>query len=177
MERLVILIFKLLLQLTWVLLKLALRVVLFAWSGDWHKLDKIAAQVREALEQAKQGDKPASPRASPRSPRAPRTRAPRKPGEPWPFEFSPELTELEPEGELEGGEHDFEGGEIHGGEWTDGEAVIQPTKSFRPVPRKRPPPPPKVVSLRQAVRDPRAMRDAMVLTAALGRRGRPARRF
>jgi hypothetical protein len=179
-ERLVILVFKLLLQLAWVLLKFVLRLVLFAWSGDWHKLDKIAAEVREALEQAKQGSPPAapSPRARSKSARAPRTSTPGKAGGPWPFEFSPELTELEPAGELEGGEHDAAAGEMHGGEWVGGESVIQPTKSFRPVTRRGPAmPPPPPVSLARAVRDPRALRDAMVLTAALGPRGRSARRF
>jgi hypothetical protein len=156
MERLVILVIKLLLKLTWILFRFALRLVLFAWTGDWRKLDKVEAELRDVLTKAKQATPVKRQHKSPRAKR-PSEQAPQE-GR-WPFEFAPELTELEPESEARGGE-----------------AVIQPSKSKRSPSKRRPPPPPEL-PLRLAIRDPRMVRDAMVLTAVLGPRVRRDRRF
>jgi hypothetical protein len=80
--------------------------------------------------------------------------------EPWPFEFAPELSEREPDDELRGGE-----------------TVIQPTFAPRSAARKRRQAPSRDLPLALALRDPRVVRDAMVLTALLGRPARPGRRF
>ncbi len=167
MERLVVLVLKLLLQLAWVLLRLVLRVVLFLWTKDWHKLDKVEAQVREAIESARAEQAPKSPQAMAKSPRAPRTKPPRATPDrgPWPFEFAPEITDDEPQSELQGGEALMPSG---------ARTVIQPTKR---APRRKAPAPRKELPLALAVHDPRTIRDAMVLTAVLGRRDRRDRRF
>lgn len=176
MEKLVILLIKLALQLAWVVLRFAVRVVLFAWSGDWHKLDKLEAQLREALAEARKETKPVrparpprapkSPGANPRSVRAQRSRPRASTAAPWPFDFPSELTELEPEQELQGGETTL---------------AREPARVARAVPSKRVPaerpaaraPLPMALALRQ----PRMVHDAMVLTALLGPRGRRDRRF
>ncbi|HEX5659625.1 MAG TPA: hypothetical protein VFX59_20655 [Polyangiales bacterium] len=160
MERLVIALLKLVLKLAWMLFRLALRLVLFAWTGDWRKLDKVEAELRELITKAKQ---PQTVQRQHRSPRArPQAKqAPPRDDEAWPFEFAPELTELEPTGELVGGE-----------------AMTRPMPPpVQPGLPRRPPPPPRELPLALALRQPRVMRDAMVLTAALGPRGRRDRRF
>jgi hypothetical protein len=143
------------------LLKLLLRLVLFAWSGDWHKLDKLQAQWREFLEQARKGEVSGQKQAPKRVrvPRAPRKPAPRREGGPpppqpevaWPFEFAPEAIEEEPGEELVGGE------------------LAARTQLVPTVPRaaRRAG---KELPLALALREPRMQRDAMVLAAALGRR-------
>lgn len=164
MERLVLALLKLVLKLTWILFKFALRVVLFAWSGDWKKLDKIEAELREVLAKAKNPQPVQRQHRSPKA-KAPSKRAPATGQGPWPFEFAPELTE------------DEGPGEIGGSEITGGESVSQPTKARPRARRRLPPPPPKELPLALALRQPSTVRDAMVLTAVLGPRGRRDRRF
>jgi hypothetical protein len=157
MERLVIAILKLLLKLAWILFRFGLRLVLFAWSGDWRKLDKLEAELRDALAKAKQGT-PVKRQHKSTWAKRPAKRAQEE--GPWPFEFAPELTALEPDSELQGGEA----------------SVGQPIK-LRRLPGKRRPPPTPELPLALALRDPKLIRDAMVLTAVLGPRTRRARRF
>ncbi|HEY6876495.1 MAG TPA: hypothetical protein VI299_00700 [Polyangiales bacterium] len=157
MEQLVIYLLKLLFQLAFVLLKFAVRVVLFAWTGDWHKLDKVLQRARELLKQAREEEAQAAAPAT----RPKRVRKPRKarPEGPWPFEFNPELTSPEPDQELVGGE-----------------ALTQAGGVRRPPPPSGRPPP-RVQPLAQAIRQPGMLRDAMVLTALLGPRTRRGRHF
>lgn len=143
-------------------LKLLLRLVLFAWSGDWHKLDKLQAQWREFLEQARKGDVPGQKQAPRRVrvPRPPKRRAPwleagAPPSQPevaWPFEFDPEVLEEEPHEELAGGELVGQGPQL---------VPTVPRVARRAS---------KELPLALALREPRMQRDAMVLAAALGRR-------
>jgi hypothetical protein len=144
------------------LLKLVARLVLFAWSGDWHKLDKLIARWREIVAELRREPAPPQPEKSgrKRAPRPPRRRATRPaPDTAWPFEYPDELTRSEPLEELRGGESVIESA-LPGSR----RAAAAPRRAEA---RARPP---AQLPLALAIRDPRVLRDAMVLTAALGPR-------
>jgi len=172
-------------QLLFLLLKGLLKLVLYAVTGKWVDLDKLKEQL---LEQAKQRSpeapgrrarparpvfqrKAGGPTSRPIRPSARTAQQGDEPEQPaWPFAFEDELRELESDDELLELESDAE--EQGGEQPVQHHAQHHPTFKRRPMPGlAKPGVTAKPRSLARAFRDPHTVREAIVLGAALGRRG------
>jgi len=136
------------------LLKLIVQLVLLAATGTWFKLDREAPTPASRTRPKKRTFSPTRP---PREAVPPRRRGP-----------MPVLLDGD---EPEGGELVLRGGEL-ASESDVREARARARRRARPSTRTAAPA--EALPLRRALRDPRVVREAMVLGIALGRR--PARR-
>jgi hypothetical protein len=164
-------------ELVIVLLKLLVQLVLYAFTGKWHRLgnhdDQPAPPASPARPRPKRQAKGARKSiagalADLRDPRAARDALRRALAEriegmpaetqaPWLFEFPDEYVEPEPN-------HEVVGGEVPASQ-----PIFQRPKQARRPPK--PPSPGRPRSIANAVRDRQTVRKALVLGAALGPRG------
>jgi hypothetical protein len=150
---------RLLLKLVIEVLKLLLQLVLWAVTGTWHRLGKKAGETKKAKpQQPRQKDRVKAPAGAAL---APARRPDLAEHVPWEFVFQAEQTEREPGSEEEA--QAFEDQRI--------------ARRKRAAARAReklqvPALPPARRSIRSALHDPKTVRQALVLGAALGPRGR-----